>query len=223
MGQSHPQPQSSLAHQPMQDQATRGAQGHNISTNPLPQTQDQPGYSMDRRDAVLPNLQTLRNNPTISEAVNNLLTSYEGRVHAELSQGKPQVKKSGRYNLHDTVSSAPHLRWPNEGFHAANGKKRVAYDDLSLPQWISGQLSNIHAISDPIVSKRALLQVIFAMRDAVSLPWPAVRAAWASSMHQVEEGYLSWADATQWAINRLSTSQIALAHNQAPTQLYKAG
>ena len=39
----------------------------------------------------------------------------KGRVHSELSQGKQQIKKSGRYNLHDTVSKAPHLCWPNEG------------------------------------------------------------------------------------------------------------
>ena len=218
LGQFNPQPHPPTAQQFTQGHATRGNQGHSHDTDQLPRPQAQTTYPMDRRDAVVPNLQTLRNNPTLSEAVNNLLASYEGRMHSELSQGKPQTKKSGRYNLHDTVSSAPHLRWPNEGFHATNGKKRVAYDDLSLPQWISGQLSNIHAIADPTVSKQALLQVIHAMRDAVSLPWPAVRAAWASSMHQVEEGYLSWADATQWAINRLSASQVALAHTQAPTQ-----
>ena len=152
----------------------------------------------------------LRSNQGISEAVNNLLTSYEGRAYSDLSQGKPQSKKSGRYNLHDTVAMAPHLHWPNEGFHASNGKRRVTYDELSMPQWVSGQLSNIYAISDPTLLKQALLQVIHAMRDAVSLPLPTVRAAWASSMHQVEEGHLSWTDSTQWAINRLSASQ----HNQ---------
>ena len=69
-------------------------------------------------------------------------------------------------------------------------------------------------MSDPKQAKQAVLQMTLAMRDASSLPWPAVRAAWASSMHQVEEGTLAWADSTQWAINRLSASQIALAHQQ---------
>ena len=31
-------------------------------------------------------------------------------------------------------------------------------------------------------------------------------------MHEVEQGSLQWADATQWALNRLSTSQIAMAN-----------
>ena len=31
-------------------------------------------------------------------------------------------------------------------------------------------------------------------------------------MHEIEQGSLQWADATQWALNRLSTSQIAMAN-----------
>ena len=111
LGQFNPQPHPPTAQQFTQGHATRGNQGHSHDTDQLPRPQAQTTYPTDRRDAVVPNLQTLRNNPTLSEAVNNLLASYEGRMHSELSQGKPQTKKSGRYNLHDTVSSAPHLRF----------------------------------------------------------------------------------------------------------------
>ena len=31
-------------------------------------------------------------------------------------------------------------------------------------------------------------------------------------MHELEEGPLTWADASQWVINRLSASQIAMAN-----------
>ena len=168
----------------------------------------------EHRDAVIPSLHTLRTNPTVADAVNNILTSYEVRTHSDLAQGKPNSRRSGRYNTHDMITAQPHLRWPNEGFQASGGKKRLTYDELSLPQWVAGQLTNIYAMSDPKQAKQAVLQMTLAMRDASSLPWPAVRAAWASSMHQVEEGTLAWADSTQWAINRLSASQIALAHQQ---------
>ena len=94
IGQSHPQPHPSVTHHLSQGQAARSAQCQSSNIDPLSHTQEQPGYSIDRRDAVVPNLQTPRNNPSISEAVNNLLTSYEGRVHSELSQGKQQIKKS---------------------------------------------------------------------------------------------------------------------------------
>ena len=186
--------------------------------HPASQSQGADRLHMDRRDAVIPNLQSLRQNPTVSHAVNDLLTTYDGRAQQELSQGKPQsAKRSGRFNTHDTIATQPQLRWPNEGFHASNGKKRLTYDEQSLPQWVAGQLTNIYTITDPSLVKQAILQMTLAMRDATSLPWPAVRAAWASSMHEFEDGILTWANSTQWAINRLSASQIALAQPQTST------
>ena len=133
----------------------------------------------------------LRGNAGISEAVNYLLSSYEGNLQTELARGKHNIKKSGRYNSHDSITAPPHLRWPNEGYHSSSGKKRVTYDELTMPQWVAGQLTNIYSISEPTLVKQAILQMVFAMRDATSLPWNAVRTAWASSMHEVEEGNLS--------------------------------
>ena len=52
------------------------------------------------------------------------------------------------------------------------------------------------------------------LTDAVSLPWPAVRSAWAASITQVEEGRLSWANDTQWALNRVGMSQVAVFNSQ---------
>ena len=122
--------------------------------------------------------------------------------------------KSGRYNTTDIVHTTLEYRWPNEGYHAPVGKKRVANDDLTLPQWVVGQLSNIFYMKDRTTAKHALLQVILGMKDATSLPWSAVRGAWATSMHDLEEGHLGWQDATQWSINRLSASQISMASSQ---------
>ena len=68
------------------------------------------------------------------------------------------------------------------------------YDDLSLTQWAVGQLSNVYQMKDAVVSKQALLQVILALKYATSLPWQAR----ATSMHEIEDGSLTWADATQW-------------------------
>ena len=79
-----------------------------------------------------------------------------------------------------------------------------------MPQWVAGQLTNILHMQDPLTSKQALTQVICDMKDAVSLPFTAVKNAWACSMHELEEGNLSWADSTQWALNRLSASQVLL-------------
>ena len=91
----------------------------------------------------------------------------------------------------------------------------MIYDDLTLPQWVVGQLSNIYHMKDQNTARHALLQVILAMKHATSLPWTAVRGAWATSMHDLEEGTLGWKDTTQWSINRLSASQISMSGTQA--------
>ena len=100
------------------------------------------------------------------------------------------------------------------------GKKRVAYDDLTLLQLIVGQLSNIFYMKDQTTAKHALLQVILAIKEATSLPWTAVRGAWATSMHDLEEGHLGWQDTTQWSLNPLRASQIYMAtsHQHQPPQ-----
>ena len=204
---ARPNQEQLLRHQP-------GGQG----MDPVTHIRHNPGQASEYRDAVIPGLQVLRGNAGISEAVNHLLSLYEGNLQTELARGKHNIKKSGRYNSHDSITAPPHLRWPNEGCHSSSGKKRVTYDELTMPQWVAGQLTNIYSISESTLVKQAILQMIFAMQDATSLPWNAVRTAWASSMHEVEEGNLSWADSTQWAINRLSSSQIALAHTQTSAQ-----
>ena len=59
--------------------------------------------------------------------------------------------------------------------------------------------------------QEVLSQVALAVRDAVTIPSPAVRRAWALSMTQIEEGQLRWSDATQWALNHINSSQSGSA------------
>ena len=60
-------------------------------------------------------------------------------------QGKP-TRKPGRYNSLETISMPTHLRWPNEGFNGNSSKKHILYDELSIPQWVTVQLTNIYHI-----------------------------------------------------------------------------
>ena len=176
----------------------------------------------DRRDAILPNLEELRRNDTVADSVNQLLAFYEQKSRQEVLQGKgSSIKKSGRYSTIEMVTATPQARWPNEGCHGMNGKKRPVYDDLTMAQWVSGQLTNVYNIQDPTLLKQVLLQVIMATRDATTLPWQAVRNAWATSMHQIEEGSLQWSDTTQWSLNHISASQLAMTNFQTTSQTKK--
>ena len=210
----HPEVRGSeLLQHPIDSQAT-GPKTLAVSHQPV-------HTDLSRRDAIIPNLDVMRRIPSVTDSVNNIIAAYEQRGHQEAMQGKgTSTKKSGRYNTVDIVNVPPQMRWPNEGYHGSNGRKRITYDDLSFPQWVSGQLTNIYNIQDPNLAKQALLQVIMSTRDAASLPWPVVRNAWAVSMHEVEEGSLDWSQTTQWSLNRLSASQLAMT-NANPTQLKK--
>ena len=132
----------------------------------------QPPLAQDlHRDSIVPNVDVLRRNPTISQAVSNVVASYDTQLQNQILQGKQATSRcSGRYNTTDTTIMPPEFRWPNEGYHGTKGKKCAVYDDLTLPQWAVGQLSNIHQIRDPTLLRQALLQVILALKDATSLP-----------------------------------------------------
>ena len=178
------------------------------------QTSSQNTFS---RDAIVPGVDVLRSIPSISSAVTQLLASYDQQAVQNVLPGKGHItrRKSGRYNTTDTTLVGPQFRWPNEGLISASRTKKPAYDELTLAQWISGQLSNVLLIDDPTLVKNVLTQVVLAMKDAVSLPWQAVRSAWAVSMTEIEEGRLGLADSTQWSLNRISNSQLAvmISHN----------
>ena len=170
------------------------------------------------RDGVMPDISVLRQNPHISQSVSQILAAYDVQARQDSFQGKIATKKSGRFNTTDTVTSIPELRWPNEGYLGVSAKKRIPYDDLSVTEWAVGQLSNVFHIQDTNLARQALLQVILALKDATSLPWEAVRSAWGNSMHEIEQGTLSWEDNVQWSLNRLSASQIALANARTVNQ-----
>ena len=203
-----------LGQNPMTGRADHmGADNNQEFNHPLLPDSMRTGEQNLHHDLVVPSLESLHQNSTLSQAVSWIMATYDGHTRMEAFQGKAStVRCSGRYNTTDIIQAPPENRWANEGFHSGQGKKRVVYDDLSLTQWAVGQLSNVYQMKDAVVSKQALLQVILALKDATSLPWQAVKSAWATSMHEIEEGSLTWVDAIQWSLNRLCASQIAMAN-----------
>ena len=72
-------------------------------------------------DGVLPSVSALRQNPTISESVAQVMASYEAQARQEASLGKQiPTKKSGRFNATDAITFGPELRWPNEGYQGTS-------------------------------------------------------------------------------------------------------
>ena len=75
-------------------------------------------------DAIVPSIDTLRRILSVSEAVNKILATYDSQLDSDPTQGKHFAKKSGRFNTVGIVLAPAHLRWPNEGFQGAHGRKR---------------------------------------------------------------------------------------------------
>ena len=138
----------------------------------------------DARNVVVPKAEVLRSIPNISLVVSQLLATYNHQADKEALQGKHHVirKKLGHYNMTDTPTLGPQFRWPNEQLISASDFKKLSYDDLTLAQWASSQIANILLVDDQSLARSMLVQMAAALRDAVSLPWPVVRPAWAVSM-----------------------------------------
>ena len=103
--------------------------------------------------------------------LSKLLAQYEDQTQQNIVPGKDFIrKKSGYYNTTDTCTAKPELRWQNEGYVSTGATRKPSYDDLTLAQWASRQLSNILLIQDFELMKLMLTQVTMALTDAVSLP-----------------------------------------------------
>ena len=186
---------------------------HHGNHRPVADHGEWQGYD---KDAITPSLERLSAMPHMASTVSDLLAQYEAQSHHDVMQGKGFLhrKKSGRYNTTDMPVGKPEVRWPNEGFVSSSNTKKPAYNDMNLQQWVVGQLNNALQIEDSMLLRHILTQVMLALKDSVALLWPAVRAAWAVSMTEVEEGRLQWHNTMQWALNRVSSSQIAVINSQ---------
>ena len=157
----------------------------------------------------VPTLQQVRSNPGLSTQAATLIASYEDRALQENLPGRQLRPKSGRFSNVENPLIPPHLRWANEGFVCPGGNVTPHFNQLTLPQFVAGQLANCMQVNDLMLLKSMLAQVADSMKDATSLPWPVVRAAWATSMNEVEYGRLQWSDTVRWALNRMNSSSVA--------------
>ena len=86
-----------------------------------------------------PTLEAVRASSDVFKAVTRLLAYYDDQVEMEVLQGKGPFgcRKSGRYNVTDTMNVKPELKWPNEGYITNSSVKKPAYDDMNMTQWVA--------------------------------------------------------------------------------------
>ena len=119
-------------------QSTGIHQNPNIQGNPPSSHHWQP--KSVNQDNIIPGIDALRDNLTVSEAVAKVLASYDTQARTHVLQGKqPTLSTTSRhsrhYNLTNMCNVSPQYRWPNGGYQVSAGKKRIAYDDLTSVGW----------------------------------------------------------------------------------------
>ena len=162
-----------------------------------------------RESTIPPGMDALKANPYIQQLVEQRFSLLEAKMKNELSHGNNR-KKSGRYNTADTSCAPPHLKWPNESCLTGSVRKRTAYDDLTLGQFVVGFVFNVLETTNPEMRKSMLLELVETVKLAENLSWPIARGAFAVAMHRVEEEATVWGDTRYFAENRLTYSQTAV-------------
>ena len=101
-------------------------------------------------------------------------------MKTELGQGNNiNRKKSGRHNTTDMPCAPVFRRWPNESCPMGATRKRTAYDDLSLGQFVVGFLTNILDTQNSEMSHHMLVELLETVKLSENLSWPIVRGAFA--------------------------------------------
>ena len=137
----------------------------------------------------------LKANPLIQRLVEERVSVLEARMKTELSQSNPNNhKKSGRYNTTDTPCAPPFRRWPNESCPSGATRKRTAFDNLSLGQFVVGFVSNILETQNADMRRHLLTELLETAKLAENLSWPIARGAFMVAMHRVEDENTTWAD-----------------------------
>ena len=132
-----------------------------------------------------PSLADLRSNPLLIQQAANLMASYDQQANAALIGGKLRGK-SGRVATTEHPHPCPEMRWPNESYVCKNSRTPPKFDELSLAQFVTGQLTNIMEIQDMTLLRQMMLQLLLFTRDAVNLPRDDIRGAYWISMSEIE-------------------------------------
>ena len=87
-----------------------------------------------------------KQDPCIQAIAAERMQQIEQELRAETTQGKR--KRSGRYNVTDSSSTASFRQWLNECILVGSMKKRMTFDELSQVQFIMGFVKNVNDTID---------------------------------------------------------------------------
>ena len=86
------------------------------------------------------------------------------------------------------------VHWPHEAILSGVSRQRVAYDQLSLTQWVHGFCKNILEEKSESRKDSMITYLDDLMEDATDFSWQGAKAAHAVLLCEMERGSLTWED-----------------------------
>ena len=133
-----------------------------------------------------------KKDPQVQALVAERLQQLEAECKVDNTQGKR--KRSGRYNTTDSSASVPARRWANKAVLVGPAKRRVIFDDLTETQFVMGFIKNAQDTLDTLMRQYILLERYELLKLADCTSWSVARGAYIASMHDIEEGQITWMD-----------------------------
>ena len=130
-------------------------------------------------DSVIPSLDFLRASDTIQARVDDWIKELQG-MHP---QGKFKSQRGGS----DTYWCKRELPWSQNHILSGTSKSRVAYDNLSMAQWVVGFCAIIKDESNVQTKNNMLSYVADLMEDCHDLGWQSAKGAHAVVLCHMEE------------------------------------
>ena len=145
-----------------------------------------------KAQGVIPTREYLANSVDVQREVSKRLAELETTTRAELP-GNTHKFKSGRFRTSES-SVNNFVRWPHEMVYIGASRKRILYDELTPVQWMLGFLRCLQEQRDTATSQHMLSHGINVLQDAVDVSFPVAKGAYAVTMHEMEEGRVTWGD-----------------------------
>ena len=145
-------------------------------------------------DSVLPDLSHIRASKVIQKQI--------GRSLAKLTKNQSednensQKLKSKRGGPVDVVVQQK-VSWPHEHILGDQNRKRLTYDQITMPQFVQGFVKNILDEQNPQYREHMLQHLGDIMKDTSDFSWQSAKASHADLLCEMERGKVTWQDTTR--------------------------
>ena len=138
---------------------------------------------------------TLRKDATLEKMVKNRTELTDDGSDEDGTNGprKRKSTKSGRVKTVDDIVIRE-VDWPHYHVYRSPGHRAVRYEDLTVPEFVFGFLSQMTSIAGRKTNQKMLTHLRCMMRDAMDFPWANVRNYHGIVLSQMEMDRLTWHD-----------------------------